>query len=227
MKREEYISDIKLALGHPVVKIENEAQIGPLVDKAFRELRRFIVDTRYVTVPFSNGVIDIKEYNINSIVQLFRNKANNRLSEFSDVFYLSSVSLGTSTSQINLDTYNRRVMLGQLQNTMSTDLDWTMDDECTTLYVNANYPRPESITIVYIPNFEDVSDVKDDYWVSYILRFALALEKESLGRIRNKYNLSSSLYKLDGDQLISEGIAEQAQIRQELSENSDVVFPID
>lgn len=81
--------------------------------------------------------------------------------------------------------------------------------------------------MVYIPEFEDVSDVKEMFWVNYIQRLALAFTKESLGRIRSKYELSSSLYKLDGNSLVQEGISERDTIRQELSDISDTVFPTD
>ena len=65
------------------------------------------------------------------------------------------------------------------------------------------------------------------FWINYIQRLSLAFTKEALGRVRGKYNLSSSLYSLDGATLLQEGIAERDAVREELVENSDLAFPID
>ena len=60
-----------------------------------------------------------------------------------------------------------------------------------------------------------------------LLRLALALSKEALGRIRGKYKLNNALYDLDAEQLLSEGREELAAIREYLQTNSDLVYPID
>ena len=57
--------------------------------------------------------------------------------------------------------------------------------------------------------------------------YSKVLSKITLGRVRGKYELSSSLYKLDGSELLQEGIAERDAIRQELKEDHDLVLPMD
>lgn len=227
MTRDEYIEDVKLSLGAPVVEVEVEAQIGKLVDKAFREVSRYINETRFITVPYST-CIDVKPYEIDTVVQIFRTRNPSRVGDFTDIYSLASVNQANSSSvNLLMSDYLYRTQLAQLKSTISTDLDFTFDKKEQKLYVNSYYPRPTSITLVYVPVFKDVSDVTEMFWINYIQRLSLAFTKESLGRVRGKYELSSSLYKLDGDALLSEGISERDTIRQELNERSDLVYPID
>lgn len=226
MTREEYIEDVKISLGAPIVEVEIDPIIGKLVDKAFREVRRYIVETKFLTIPYSTTGIDLSKYHVDSIVQIFRARNPNRVADFSDIFALSSIyNTNTTATNLMLSDYLYRTQLHQLKSTMSTDMDFTYDKPI--LHVSAFYPRPDKITIAYIPEFRDVSDVHEQFWINYIQRLALANSKEALGRVRGKYKLTSSLYTLDGDALIAEGIAERDKIREELNDLSDVVFPID
>lgn len=226
MRREEYIEDVKISLGAPVVDIEVEQIIGKLVDKAFREVSRYIVETKFLTLPYTTNGIDLTKYHVDSIIQIFRTRNPNRVADFSDIYALSSVyNANTTSTNLMMSDYLYRTQLHQLKSAMSTDLDFTYDKPI--LHVASFYPKPDMITIAYIPEFTDVSDVKEQFWINYIQRLALAFTKESLGRVRGKYKLTSSLYTLDGDTLVSEGIAERDAVRAELNDLSDVVFPMD
>ena len=228
MTREEFIEDIKISLGAPIVEVEVEELIGKLVDKAFREVSRYITETHYVTIPYREGGIDVSQYHINTVVQIFRTHNPARVLDMTDIYTLSALSYGNSTNvNLLLSDYLYRTQMTQIKNTISTDLDWTYDFACQKLYVNTVYPKPSHITLSYIPEFKDVSDVIEQYWINYINRLALAFTKEALGRVRGKYTLSSSLYSLDGNQLLSEGIAERDAVRAELNENSDIILPLD
>lgn len=228
MTREEYIEDIELELGSPIVEIENREVLGKLVDKAFREIRQYILETRYLTISYTSTRIDVSPYKINSVVQILRTTNPSRIGDFTDIYSLSTLNAANnSPANLMLSDYVYRTQMNQLKSTMSTDLDFTFDKATQSLYINTYYPRPDKVTVVYIPEFSDVSDVKEQYWTNYIQRLSLAYAKISLGRIRGKYELSSSLYKVDGSQLIQEGLSERDQIRQELVENTDLVFPID
>lgn len=230
MTRAEYVEDIKVELGSPIVEVENVELIGQYVDQAFREVCPYITETRFVTVNNSQGGIDTSDYKISTVVQLLRTQNPSGIQDITDVYALGAVSYptqGVPSSSLLMSNYLYRTQINQIKSTVETDLDFTYDSFNHKLYVNTFYPRPSQVTIVYIPEFEDVSEVKDQYWVNYILRLAKALSKISLGRIRGKYELSSSLYKLDGSTLISEGIAERDAIREELIENADLAFPTD
>lgn len=228
MTREEYIEDIKISLGAPVVNIEIEEILGKLVDKAFREVRRYVTETHFVTVPYSTTGIDVSKYHIDTVEYIFRTQNPARTTDFTDIYTLSTINTGNS-SPVNLllSDYLYRTQMTQIKNTISTDLDYTYDKAAQKLYINTVYPIPQSLTIVYIPEFKDVSDIKENYWINYVQRLSLAFAKETLGRVRGKYDLSSSLYKLDGSTLLQEGISERDTVRQELNENSDIAFPID
>ena len=229
MTREEYIEDIKVSLGAPIIDIEIESTLGLLVNKAFREIKPKITETRFVTVPYNNNSpVDTKEYNIDTIVQIFRTANPSRVADITDVYALSTLNVANATSaNLLLSDYMYRTQMNQLKSSISTDLDFTFDKDEQKLYINTFYPPPQALTLVYIPDFKDVSEVREQFWINYIQRLSLAFSKEALGRVRGKYNLSSSLYKLDGDALISEGITERDAVRQELSDNSDLVYPID
>lgn len=234
MTREEYIEDIKLSLGAPVVEVEIEDYIGKLVDKAFREVSRYIVDTRYATVPYARCIntSEINEINkkIDSVISVIRTSNPTMTTDLQDAFSLSMYSAGGISSAAAtglLNNITTRMQVHQLKSTMSTDMDFTYDKEDKKLYLSAFYPYPSKVTIIYSIKHQDVKEIEDQYWVNYINRLALAFTKEALGRVRGKYDLSSSLYKLDGDTLLAEGIAERDAVRAELNENSDVAFPID
>lgn len=228
MTREEIIEDVKLELGYPIVELENEEVIGKLVDKALREVSQYIVETRYITVPYSTAGIDVSKYGVNTVVQILRTANPSRVNDFTDIYSLSTLNTANSSStNLLLSDYLYRTQMNQLKSTITTDLDFTYDKEDQVLYVNSFYPRPNKITIVYIPEFKDVSEVKEMHWINYIQKLSVALCKISLGRIRGKYDLSSSLYKLDGDKLVQEGLSERDSITRELKENADLVFPID
>lgn len=228
MTREEYIEDIKISLGAPIVDVEIEEILGKLVDKAFREIRPTIEEIRYETVPYSPTGIDVRQYQIDTIIMVLRTQSPTRISSLTDVFALSALNIGNNSPQgLLLSDYTARLQISQIKNTISTDRDWTYDSADEKLYINMNYPVPPQVTLVYLPKLKDVSDVRDDYWIKYIQRLSLAFAKESLGRVRGKYKLSSSLYDLDGDQLVAEGIAERDAVRQELKEDNDLAFPID
>lgn len=227
MTREEYIEDVKISLGAPVVEVEVEEIIGKLVDKAFREVSRYVVETKFLTIPYSDQGIDLTKYHVNSIIQIFRTKNPSRVADFTGIYAQTALynSNNTYPSNLLLSDYIYRTQLNQLKSSISTDLDFTYDKPI--LHIATFYPRPDKVTIAYIPEFRDVSDIKEMFWINYIQRLALAFTKESLGRVRGKYKLSSSLYTLDGDMLVSEGIAERDTIRAELNDLSDVVFPMD
>ena len=228
MTRDEYIDDIKISLGYPIVDIEIDEIIGKLVDKAFREISQYVVDTTFMTVSYAQKGIDVSKYNIDSIQYVLRTTNPSRVSDFTDIYVLSTINTANASStNLMMSDYLYRTQLAQLKSTITTDLDWTFDKKDQKLYINTYYPNPLSVTIVYTPNFKDVSEITEQFWINYINRLSLAFCKESLGRVRGKYDLSSSLYKLDGNSLVSEGISERDAIRQELTEMFDLTLPID
>ena len=90
-----------------------------------------------------------------------------------------------------------------------------------------NPPFTNAITIQYIPDYKDVEEITEVFWMDIILRLATAYAKQAIGRIRSKYTLNSSAYSLDGEAMLQEANTEIQEIRTFLETNDDLVFPID
>ena len=102
-----------------------------------------------------------------------------------------------------------------------------VDKSSNKLYINIATAKPQKITIEYIPVFEDVSEIKSDYWIDIIIRLATAIAKVTLGRIRSRYTQSNALWTQDGQTMLEEGNAELAELRNHLIENSNLIYGID
>ena len=90
----------------------------------------------------------------------------------------------------------------QIRNTTSTDLNFVYDHENNKLYVNASDGIPAQITIEYVPRFENVSDITQDFWIDVLMKLSLAMTKVVLGRIRSKYSQNNALWGMDGATLL-------------------------
>ena len=124
----------------------------------------------------------------------------------------------------NYMSYNA---LLQLRNTTSTDLAFKEDKHDNKLYINVSGGNPTSITIEYVPIFEDVNEIKSDYWKDILQRLALALTKRVLGRLRTFAKQTNALYTIDGDTILEEGNRELSELREILRNNSTLFYPID
>ena len=90
-----------------------------------------------------------------------------------------------------------------------------------------NPPFSNMITIQYIPDYKDVEEITEVFWVDIILKLATGYAKQVIGRIRSKYTLNSSQYSLDGEAILAEGIKEVEDIQNFLRTNVDLAFTID
>ena len=110
---------------------------------------------------------------------------------------------------------------------MSTDLSFREDKHDNKLYINVSGSYPPTIAIEYVPIFENVEDVKSDYWIDIIQRLSLALTKRVLGRIRTFAKQTNALYAIDGDTILAEGNEELKELREILRNNRTLIYPID
>lgn len=226
----EYTDEILFALGGSVLDIEIEKDIPKCVNKAFREVKQYVTTPAYMTLPFgatANGVggtLDLKDKNVYSVVNVMRPNSYNSMSMNTlDVF-----GLNLSWSAItNMDAYAQRMLRLQEINTISTDLDFVWDAHNKQLSVTMNPPYTNRITIQYIPDYKDVEEITEVFWVDIILKLATAYAKQVLGRIRSKFTLSSSQYSLDGETLLNEANTEIQEVQTFLRTNVDLAFPID
>lgn len=230
----EYTDEIMFSLGgigDNSVEIEiGESGIVRCINRAFREIKQYVTTPAYMTLPFGareNGIgctINLKDKNVYSVVNVMRPDSYNSLSMNTlDVFGLNL----TYSAITNMEAYADRMLRLQQLNTISTDLDFIWDAHTKELSVTMNPPFTNAITIQYIPDYKDVEEITEVFWMDKILRLATAYAKQAIGRIRSKYTLNSSAYSLDGEAMLQEANTEIQEIRTFLETNDDLVFPID
>lgn len=249
MRLADYINEIKLELTGGVLELEiTDDVIASIVNKAFREIQRYIDIPKLVTVPFAS-CIDLgpwiddegnqhEGFRCSSIVRVYRtvgytgNSTTDGTTLVNDPMYMQQWMIySNGGSMYNLDNYVMNFLsyntLLQMRNTISTDMSWKEDKEGKKLYINCSYDAPKYVTIEYIPIYQSVEEIEDDYWTDQIARLSLALTKITLGRIRSFSTQSNALWTLDGDTLLTEGNNEAADIRQKLVDNMNFMYPID
>lgn len=224
MKLDDYKNEILMSLGAPIVEVEIKDYIPQYINRAFRELKKYISTPHFVTVPYTGAAIDLTSYNVYSVINVMRSQPTyGTFIQDADVFTLASSYYNMN----NIDNYVNRMAILQQRNTLATDLDFIWNSETKQLFISTNPPFPPALTIQYTKDYETVEDVKDPYWIDLLLRLAIAYSKQALGRVRGKYTLNSAQYNLDGETLINEANTEIENIRTHLVTNCDVVYPID
>lgn len=227
LSKQTYINNIKLQLGAPIVDIELENYLGDIVDMAFMELKGYISDSETMTVPYQQ-VIDLKGKKVGHIAYLMRGQQNVSVSGLQDMMYIYTArSRAGVNNSFTLSDYARALMVQQNKNALATDLDFMYDKKEEKLYVYCQKVVPSTITLVYTPDYEDVSELYEPFWQNLLKRLSLALTKEALGRVRGKFTLASATYNLDADRLLAESQTELSEIRAYLNSNKDFILPID
>lgn len=232
----DYIEDVKLELTGGVLELEiPDDTIGRVVNRAFGELQRYIDETRLVEVPFSR-CIDLSGFKHRNIVGVYRTNAvgdtPSGADGMMDPMYASIwMTFGNGVTMYNLNNYLLNYMsyntLLQTRNTISTDLAFKENRQEDKLYINVSTGIPQTVAIEYIPVFDDVSEIKSEYWQDILLRMSVALTKVILGNIRTRYVQSNALWTQDGDSMRSEGNAEIQNIRETLRTNASMIYPVD
>ncbi len=230
--------EVLLKLTGDVVSMElSDTTLTKIINSALREVQRYIDTFKLVTVPYS-GCIDVKEYKVSSIIGVRRSEG-----------YMSNISSDGSPSTVdpmyagqwmllsglgntgyinnyisNLASWNT---LLQIRNTISTDLSFYYDKSAEKLYINISAGEPKSVTLMYIPRIEDVSEITSDFWQDVLIRLSVAIAKVTVGRVRTKFKQSNALWELDGSQILEEGNTELAAIRQELKDSTQLCYGVD
>jgi len=225
MTMQEIVQQVSFMLGLPANENIEELQPEQAVLIAFRELKRYMTTPVNKTVPFSTR-LDLKALNIHTRCVLNVHAAIPRLGltmssiDSGNVFQVAAAvntysNIG-NTSSINIDPIMTEMAMAQVRNTLSTDFQWKYDSNNQVVYVTHRDPRPAQVTLTYVPDYQDVSEVVSPLWVDYLVRLSEANFKKALGRCRTKYTVEGSNVSLDGDILINEANAELEKIREEL-----------
>ena len=236
MKLCDYIDDVKLVLTGGVLRLEiSDETIGKLVLKAFQEVQRYIDETRFIQVPYAS-CIDLTDFKHSSITNVYRTKgtgidSSTDMNALNDPMYFqmwAAYGLG-GTYNLNqfIMNYSAFNTIEQIRNTQSTDLKFIEDKQGDKLYITSSIDTPNEIVIEYVPKFEDVEEVKSDYWIDILKRMSLAHVKVTLGYIRSRFKQANATHTDDGDAMRQEGLAELEALREILRANSQYIYPVD
>lgn len=225
MTMAEIVQQVSFMLGLSASNNVENIQIEQAVLIAFRELKRYIKTPVFKTVPFSTR-LDLEKLGIKTKKVLNVSAAKPRIGltmssiDSGNVFQVAAsvnaYSAIGNTSSINIDPIMTEMAMAQVRNTLSTDFQWKFDISNNVVYCTHRDPKPQSVTISYVPDYQDVSEIKGNTWEDYLVRLSEAYMKLSLGRARSKYTVEGSNVSLDGEILLQEANDQLAKIREEL-----------
>lgn len=225
MTMQEIVQQVSFMLGIPSNENVEDLQVEQAVMIAFRELKRYMKSPVDKTIPFARR-IDLVKLGINTKKVLNVQAAYPRIGltmssiDSGNVFQVAAAvntySAIGQTSSLNIDPIMTEMAMAQVRNTLATDFQWRYDINNQVIYVAHREPLPTQLTITYMPDFQDVSEIQNDTWLDYLIRMAEANMKKSLGRSRSKYKVEGSNVSYDGEQLIQEANTELEAIRTEL-----------
>lgn len=241
----DYRDEIKLKLTGDLLETElDDNTIDRVIKSSLRELQRYITSSNLITIPFKR-CIDLsnpedtngQSLKVNSVIMVYRTddlsgNSTGSSGAMNDPMQVAQWQLLSGMGNLNyfqdaVYNYSAWTTLQQIRNTTSTDLIFRFDKATNKLYINVSEGTPSTITIEYIPVFEDVKEVTSDYWIDILMRLSLAQTKVALGRIRTRYIQSNALWSQDGDTILQEGREELESIRQMLLDNTELTYPID
>ena len=232
--------EIKLNLTGGVLDLElTDEVLDRLIDSALREVQRYIDTTKLITIPY-NSCIDMTEYKVSSVSRVFRPKGyviadsdieNPDQAAYADPMYLGMWQMMSGYGNLynindwiyNYSAWNTAL---QVRNTISTDLIFRFDKSSNKLYINCAFDVPDKITIEYIPQYQDISQITSDFWIDIITRMSTALAKVAIGRIRTKFTQSNALWSLDTN-ILTEGQEELNNLREQLRTSTQLTYGID
>lgn len=225
MTMAEIVDQISFMLGIPANENVEELQIEKAVIIAFRELKRYIKTPIDKTVPYQPR-IHLPSVGINTVKVLYVFAAYPRIGltmssiDSGNVFQIAAAANVYSaigqTSSLNIDPIMTEMAMAQVRNTISTDFQWKYDIDNQVVYCAHRDPMPTQVTIRYVPDYQDVSEIKSQTWIDYLIRLSEAYMKKALGRSRSKYKIEGSNVSLDGEILLQEANTEIDKIREEL-----------
>jgi hypothetical protein len=239
LTKKEYADYICKLLGGSVVDIELEDDIEDFIDLALLKVKPYIGSTKLITLPASDK-IDLSDKKIYAVINVYRGTpiqttnitTATKGSGQSDDAYLFNPGLFNYANNLlgitSTDSVAITILTNQVINQASgrpSDLEFVYDDDI--LYVELANAGCSEITVEYIPDYDDVSEITEPFWINYILNIAVAYTKIALGRARGKYKLSNLPYEMDSDTLLSEGNQELENLTTKLEDLNDINYIID
>jgi len=237
MDRAYALDEIKFKLTGGVLELElDDSALNQVIDAAMRELKRYIDTSKYIMLPFSH-CIDLKDCGVSAVTGVFRTHGfggydTDGTSVPADPMLVAQWQLlGGIDNLTNISDYIYNYAAWntslQIRNTTSTDFAFFYDSYNSKLYINVTSDAPTYVTIEFIPDYKDISELKSPFWEDVLIRLAVALAKVTLGRIRSRYTQAGALWSQDGERLLDEGNAELNDLREKLYINTQLAYPMD
>lgn len=234
MEMSEIVTQMSFELGLPANQNIEELEPETAVTIAFRELKRYMKTPVEYTVPFQTRMdlvkLGIKTRRVLAVIPAYpRLGLSMGTIDSGNVFQVAAAmnafaQVGNASS-MNIDPIMIELGMAQVRNTISTDFQWHYDINNQIVMCTHRDPRPAVVTIRYVPDYQDVSEINNMTWIDYLIRLAEAHWKKAIGRARSKYKIEGSNVQLDGELLLSEANAELEQLRSELeSKKQKLVF---
>lgn len=237
MNRQTIIDEVRFRVTGGVLDLElDDSALNKAIDAAFREIQRYIDTSKFIMLPYSR-CIDLGDAKITAVVAVYRTESfagsdDKTGTGLMDPMYVAQWQLLSGIGNLanitdyiaNYAAWNTSL---QIRNTTSTDLSFIYDRDQNKLYINTASNLPTNVTIEFIPEYHDVSELHSPYWEDILIRLTVAIVKVTLGRIRSRYTQSGALWVQDGERMLDEGNSELADLREKLSTNSQLAFPMD
>lgn len=225
MTMEDIVNQICFELGVPASELIEGLDPKQAVLIAFRDLKAYMKTPVDKTVPYATRIA-LEKNEIFTKDVLYCQTAKPRIGltmssiDSGNVFQIAAAANVYSqignTASLNIDPIMTEMAMAQVRNTLGTDFQWTYDRDNDCVYCAHRDPRPVYVTIRYVPDYKDVSEIQSPMWINYLVRLSEAYFKRALGRTRSKYTITGSNVELDGDVLLNEAKDELDSIHEEL-----------
>lgn len=220
--RQSIIDECLVLLGYPVVTLfVTEEQISKMIDIAVRKCASKACPRFLATRTSCGKVIDVSDLNVETVSYIYSGDLNGSgcsdtdgcdiCSKLCSYRWYGEMTKGDWNNQM-YDVLAFKYAQAEIQKQILPD--WYLDGNL--LYLD-NYEGV--ITIEYTKNNITLEDLQNDsFWVSWIESYTIALTKITEGRIRSKYKLSSGVFEVESDELISEGNTDKQDLEEKLNE---------
>ena len=184
MTMDEIKSEVQFLMGIPANENVEDLEIERSILIAFRELKRYIRTPVDKTVPYSTR-LNLSELNIHTRTVLNVFAAIPRIGltmntiDAGNVFQIAAAvntySMIGNTTSLNIDPIMTEMAMAQVRNTLGTDFQWNFDKQNNVIYCAHRDPRPSVVTIRYVPDFQDVSEILGYTYIDYLVRMSVAV----------------------------------------------------
>lgn len=163
-------------------------------------------------------IIDLSQHPITTIIKVY-DTSNTQLYSLQDwVFGGAGVMVYSQYMMDRIDVYTcYKMMWNELKNLKGIGFKYMkpylyLDGYTSQVLIEA-LVRPQSL-----------ADIEpDSFYYTWVKDYILSLAKEIIGRIRSKYSVDGSPYKLDGETLLAEASSKKQELENQLTGDIFVV----